>query len=102
MVADIDGAVVGSFQLTILPHLAGQGRPVAQLESVHVLASHRRRGIGGKMLSWAVKRAADMGCRRIQLTSNKRRKDAHRFYERQGFHATHEGFKRSLRLGRGS
>jgi GNAT superfamily N-acetyltransferase len=76
MVADIDGRVAGSFQLTILSHLAGQGRPVA--------------------------RAEEMGCRRVQLTSNKRRKDAHRFYERLGFHATHEGFKTSLRPGRGS
>ncbi|MFI5347317.1 MAG: GNAT family N-acetyltransferase [Elusimicrobiota bacterium] len=102
MIAEIDGRVAGSFQLTILPHLAGQGRPVAQIESVHVLSSFRRRGVGGKMMAWAVARAEEKGCRRVQLTSNKKRRDAHRFYERLGFHATHEGFKRSLRPGRAS
>jgi GNAT superfamily N-acetyltransferase len=97
MVAELDGRVVGSFQLTLLPGLAGQGRPVALVESVHVLSGVRGRGIGIKMMEWAIARAEEKGCRRIQLTSNKRRKDAHRFYERLGFHATHEGFKRSLR-----
>jgi GNAT superfamily N-acetyltransferase len=100
MVAEVDGAVAGCFQLTFLPGLAGQGRPTAQLESVHVLTPYRRRGIGGRMMAWAISRAGEKGCRRVQLTSNARRADAHRFYERLGFHATHAGFKLSLRPGR--
>jgi GNAT superfamily N-acetyltransferase len=96
MVAELDGEVVGTFQLSVIPHLSHVGRPVAQLESVHVAGARRSRGIGAQMVRWAIDEARRQGCHRLQLTSDRRRVEAHRFYERLGFLATHEGFKLKL------
>ena len=63
------------------------------IEAVHVAESERNRGIGATMMRTAIEEARRRGCTRVQLTSNKQRKDAHRFYERLGFVASHEGFK---------
>jgi GNAT superfamily N-acetyltransferase len=93
VVAEEGGRVVGSFQMTILTHLSYRGSRSAQLENVHVAAGQRGRGVGREMIAWAIARARRLGCARVQLTTNKIRKDAHRFYERLGFRSTHEGMK---------
>lgn len=93
LVAEIDGAVVGTAQLTFLPGLSRQGAWRALIEAVRVDGHRRRAGIGGAMIRGLVDLARDRGCRMVQLTTDKSRTDAHRFYERLGFHATHEGMK---------
>ncbi|HEY1693295.1 MAG TPA: GNAT family N-acetyltransferase [Polyangiaceae bacterium] len=95
-VAELDGRVVGTFQLMVLRHLTWAGGRVAQVESVHVHSSERRRGIGEAMMRFAMDEGRRRGCHRLQLTSNRRRWDAHRFYERLGFTPSHVGFKIAL------
>ncbi|WP_084259330.1 GNAT family N-acetyltransferase [Microtetraspora malaysiensis] len=96
IVAEEDGQVVGTFQLTFIPGLSRRGAERAQIEAVRVATPHRNRGVGRRMMEWAVERARERGCRLVQLTTDKVRHDAHRFYASLGFTATHEGFK--LRL----
>jgi GNAT superfamily N-acetyltransferase len=95
-VATVGARVVGTFQLTVHRHLTYGGGRVAVVESVHVASDLRRRGVGEAMMRLAVDEARQRGCHRVQLTSNKRRRDAHRFYERLGFVASHEGFRLPL------
>jgi GNAT superfamily N-acetyltransferase len=92
-VAEVEGEVVGCFQFFAIPHLANRGRRRAQVESVHVAPEHRSKGIGEAMMRFAIEEARRRGCFRLQLTSNKSRGDAHRFYRRLGFAQSHEGFK---------
>ncbi|MEW2482491.1 GNAT family N-acetyltransferase [Mycobacterium sp. NPDC049093] len=94
--ADRNGAVVGTFQLSFLPGLARRGATRAQVEAVRVREDHRGMGLGAAMLGWAIAEAQRRGCALIQLTSDERRVDAHRFYERLGFVATHVGYKLNL------
>jgi GNAT superfamily N-acetyltransferase len=96
LVAETGGRVVGMCQLIMFRHLQERGGRCAEIESVHVEERYRSSGIGGALLEAAVQRAADAGCYRVQLTSNRAREAAHRFYERHGFEATHLGFKRYL------
>jgi GNAT superfamily N-acetyltransferase len=96
LVAELDHAVVGVCQLITFRHLQHQGGRCAEIESVHVAEAHRGAGIGGALVDAAVLRARAAGCYRVQLTSHKTRTDAHRFYDRHGFVATHEGYKRYL------
>lgn len=93
LVAEIDGQVVGVCQLIVFRHLQTRGGRCAELESVHVHPDHRGRGIGKVLVRAAVQRARELGCYRVQLTSNNARPDAHRFYERLGFEPSHRGFK---------
>lgn len=95
-VAEEDGRVVGSFQLDFLRRLSRRGHRVMEIESVHVHSSARGRGLGAAMMRFALERAKERGCARVQLTSQKRRVDAHRFYERLGFAPSHLGFKLAL------
>lgn len=88
--------VAGTLQLSFLPGLARRGSRRAQIEAVRVAESQRGQGLGSAMIRWAVDEAARRGCTLVQLTTDKGRADAHRFYERLGFVATHEGMK--LRL----
>jgi GNAT superfamily N-acetyltransferase len=99
LVAEVDGAVVGVCQVIVFRHLQQRGGRCAEIESVHVHPDHRSQGIGGVLLEAAVDEARRAGCYRIQLTSNVRRPDAHRFYGRHGFAASHVGFKRLLDPG---
>lgn len=92
-VAEIDARVVGTFQLTILRYLTYAGARVGLIEAVEVAEGERSKGIGGAMMRFAIDEARKQKCNRVQLTSNKQRKNAHRFYERLGFVASHEGFK---------
>ncbi len=93
VVIEKGGEVVGTLQLTFLPGIARQGGKRAQIEAVHVASGCRGQGIGQALLAWAVDRARQEGCRLVQLTTDKSRRDAHRFYERLGFVSSHEGMK---------
>jgi GNAT superfamily N-acetyltransferase len=93
LVAETGGEVVGVCQLIVFRHLQNRGGLCAEIESVHVHPGYRGRGIGGVLMAAAVARARELGCYRVQLTSDKARPDAHRFYERLGFGASHQGFK---------
>jgi GNAT superfamily N-acetyltransferase len=93
LVAERDGRVIGTLQLTFLRYLTYGGARVALVEAVHVTETERGRGVGAAMMRFAIEEAKKRGCHRMQLTSNKARKDAHRFYERLGFTPSHEGFK---------
>ncbi len=96
-VAELEGRVIGTFQLDFLTYLGHRGRRVAQIEAVRIASELRGRKLGSAMMNFAIARAREMNCHRIQLTSNKIRKDAHRFYVQLGFTASHEGMK--LKLG---
>jgi GNAT superfamily N-acetyltransferase len=96
VVAELDGEVVGTLQITFIPSLTHQGGERAQVEGVRIDARQRGRGLGRSLLGWAVEQARDRGCRMVQLTSDKRRPDALRFYQSLGFRATHEGLKLPL------
>jgi GNAT superfamily N-acetyltransferase len=93
VVADLDGTVVATMQLTFVPSLTRRGGERAEIEGVRVAASQRGAGLGRRMIAWAVDEARARGCALVQLTTDKRRADAHRFYESLGFTATHEGMK---------
>ncbi|WP_257098641.1 GNAT family N-acetyltransferase [Pseudovibrio flavus] len=93
---DENGEIIATYQWSLFYSLTFQGRPRAILESFHSRADKRGQGIGAAMLEHAVAFSKEHGCCMIQLTTNKQRVDAHRFYARHGFEATHEGFKRML------
>lgn len=93
IVAEENGVPLGCFQLTYLPGLMRRGMWRGMIEVVHVAEGHRGRGLGSQMMRWALDRSRERGCGMVQLTSNKKRLDAHRFYERLGFLKSHEGFK---------
>lgn len=96
IVADANGKAVGVLQLTYLPGISRLGSWRALIEGVRVDASMRSAGLGRKLIAFAVERARARGCRLVQLTSDKSRPDAIRFYESLGFVASHEGLKLSL------
>ena len=96
IVAERDGAVIGTMQLTFIPGIAFKGAWRGQIEAVRVAESLRGQGIGGKMIDWAVEQCRARHCRMVQLTSDKSRTAAHRFYERLGWTRSHEGFKIEL------
>lgn len=91
-----DGQPVAVLQLTFTPTLTHQGSWRASIEGVRVASHCRGMGLGRQLLSWALTRAQERGCRLLQLTTDKRRPDARRFYESLGFVATHEGMKLPL------
>ena len=96
MVAETDGQVVGCLQLTVIPGLGRMGLTRGQIEAVRVSSTLRGRRIGELLIAAATDRARELGCGILQLTTDKRRVDAHRFYERLGFEATHIGMKRAI------
>jgi GNAT superfamily N-acetyltransferase len=93
IVAERDGGVVGTLQISFIPGLPRFGLTRGVLENVHIRADQRGNGLGTQMVLWAVERCREAGCGMVQLTSNKVRLDAHRFYRKLGFEQTHEGFK---------
>ncbi|MFZ5443086.1 MAG: GNAT family N-acetyltransferase [Myxococcota bacterium] len=96
LVAELEGEVVGMLQLTRTPGLSRAGAWRATLESVRIRADLRGRGYGGQLIAYAIEVAREHGCRLVQLTSDVRRTEAHRFYGRLGFKASHTGFKLEL------
>ena len=95
-VAEAEGAIVGTFMLSRLPGLTGRGRPHVELRSVQVDQRKRSMGIGALMVAYAEQEAQRMGAVALELTSNLKRVDAHRFYERLGFAKSHAGFKKKF------
>ncbi|MPY80379.1 MAG: GNAT family N-acetyltransferase [Actinophytocola sp.] len=89
--ATADESVVGTMQLTFIPGLARQGALRAQIEAVRVREDCRSFGLGRAVIQWAIDEARRRGCALVQLTSDKQRTDAHRFYARLGFVDSHEG-----------
>ncbi len=96
VVATLDNAVVGTLQLTFIPGLARTGAWRGQIEGVRVDAKHRSDGVGRQMFHWAIEQCRHKGCHLVQLTTDRERPDAHRFYESLGFTASHLGYKLTL------
>lgn len=97
VVAEWNGEVIGTLHLMFLPSISFQGSLRAQIESVRVDNKYRNQGIGNEMMKWTIKRAGERGAQVVQLTTHRSRGDAHRFYEKLGFKASHVGMKLSLR-----
>ena len=93
IVVELDRQVVGVLQITYIPYLTYRGSWRALIEGVRIESSLRASGIGRKLFTWAIGRARSKGCSLVQLTSDKARPDAIRFYESLGFVASHEGLK---------
>lgn len=85
--------IVAVMQLYFVPHLTFQGGWRATIEGVRVASAHRSKGIGQQLFEWAIERAKARNCHLVQLSTNKARPDALRFYEGLGFKASHEGMK---------
>ncbi|WP_189708797.1 GNAT family N-acetyltransferase [Streptomyces anandii] len=96
MVAVRGERVVGTLQLSVVPGLSRRGATRSIIEGVRIHADERGSGLGTRLIEWAVDASRDLGCGLVQLTSDRTRTDAHRFYERLGFEPSHIGFK--LRL----
>ena len=96
-VADEDGAVVGTLQLTFIPGLSRRGSWRGQIEAVRIAHGHRGQGLGERFFRWAIGLCRERGCALVQLTTDRSRADAHRFYDRLGFEASHLGYKLKLR-----
>jgi GNAT superfamily N-acetyltransferase len=92
-IIEAEGQTVGTFQLTFIPGISRMGLLRCLVESVHISPEHRNKGYGKEMMRWAMETAKARGARMMQLTSNKKRLDAHRFYRTLGFDQSHEGFK---------
>jgi GNAT superfamily N-acetyltransferase len=92
-VGERSGEVVGTLQLTFIPGLSRVGATRALIEAVRVRADQRGSGLGQLLVEWAIEQARERGCALVQLTTDASRVDAHRFYERLGFAATHVGMK---------
>jgi len=95
-VADEAGVVVGTLQLTFIPGLSRKGSWRGQIEAVRVAETHRGAGLGAQFFEWAIARCRKRGCSLVQLTTDRTRPDAHRFYDRLGFEASHVGYKLKL------
>jgi GNAT superfamily N-acetyltransferase len=96
VICEADGRIAGTMQLTFIPGLSHKGSTRMLIEGVRVHRDARDHGIGTRMVEWAIGQARDRGCGMIQLTTDKTRVDAHRFYDRLGFQNTHLGFKMKL------
>ena len=93
VVAEREGEIVGTLQLTFIPGLVQRGAWRGQIEAVRIASTMRGQGLGRKMFAWAIEECRTRGCRIVQLTTDKSRHDAHRFYDNLGFTPTHEGYK---------
>ncbi len=96
VVAVRESRVVGTLQLTVIPGLSRRGSTRSVIEAVRIHADERGSGLGTLLIEWAIEESRRQGCQLVQLTSDKTRTDAHRFYERLGFTASHIGFKLQL------
>lgn len=96
LVAEKGGEVVGTMQMTFIPNMTCMGGWRAHVEGLMISSKHRGHGIGTKLMEHAILNAREKGCRLVQLTTNKQRTHADRFYEKLGFSFTHEGAKMVL------
>lgn len=96
LVAIDEGVIVGMLQLTIIPYLTHAGTTRALIEGVRVKSDVRDKGVGQQLIGEAIRRAKNHQCGVVQLTSDKTRPDAIRFYEKLGFVCSHEGLKLQL------
>lgn len=96
VVAALDDKIVGCYQFTIIHGISRSGMSRAQIEGVRVASSMRGQGLGHKMMKDAIDRAKRQGCGLVQLTSDKTRSDAQRFYSEFGFVDSHVGYKLDL------
>ncbi|MFD0062543.1 GNAT family N-acetyltransferase [Streptomyces sp. NPDC056690] len=96
VVAVREGRTVGTLQLTVIPGLSRKGSTRSIIEGVRIHADERGSGLGTLLIEWAVDESRRQNCQLVQLTSDATRTDAHRFYERLGFEASHVGFKLQL------
>lgn len=96
IVACVEDTIVGVAQITFTPHLTYQGGWRATIEGVRTASSERSKGLGSQLIRYAIERAKERGCHMVQLTTDKKRVDALRFYERLGFKVSHEGLKLHL------
>ncbi|MET8307030.1 GNAT family N-acetyltransferase [Micromonospora sp. NPDC005173] len=96
IVAEQGGELVGCLQITYIPGLGRHGAERSLIESVRVRSDRRGQGLGRKLMTWAIDQARQRGCALVQLTTDKARQDAHRFYLGLGFVASHEGMKLAL------
>lgn len=97
IVAENDGEIIGTLQITFTPSISFQGGKRATIEAVRVDEKYRGQGLGKDLIFWAIERAREESCFAVQLTTNAERKDAHRFYENLGFKGTHLGMKLYLK-----
>ena len=96
VVAERDGALIGTLQLSVIPGLSRRGATRTVIEGVRVARDERGSGLGTELVAWAVEESRRLGAGLVQLTSDASRTDARRFYERLGFVASHVGFKLPL------
>jgi GNAT superfamily N-acetyltransferase len=87
------GELIGMLQLTFIPYLTHTGSWRCLIEGVRIAKEYRGQGLGSRFIAWAIERAGEKNCSIVQLTSDKQRPQALKFYESLGFQATHEGFK---------
>ena len=90
------GEVIGTLQLSFIQYLTYQGGMRAQIEQVRILETERGKGLGNQLFQWALKRAKEKGAHIVQLTTDKKRPEAVKFYEGLGFKSSHEGMKLHL------
>ena len=95
-IVEMNGEKVGTYHLTFIQYLTHQGGLRAQIEAVRTNSNYRGKGIGTKIFEYIIERAKQKGCNMVQLTSDKQRPEAIKFYETVGFIATHEGMKLKL------
>lgn len=93
IIAELESKIVGMFQITFIPYITHIGSKRCLIEGVRVHEKYRSLGFGEQMIKHAIALAKKQNCKMVQLTSNKTRKGAIKFYEKLGFKATHEGFK---------
>ena len=96
VVAELDGRVVGTVQIAVLPGLSRKGASRGYLEAVRIAGDVRGQGLGAELVTWAVEQCRAAGCGMVQLTTQRDRIDAHRFYERLGWERSHIGYKLHL------
>jgi GNAT superfamily N-acetyltransferase len=95
-VVECNGELVGMLHLTFIPYLTHTCAWRCLIEGVRISKTYRAKGLGSEFILWAIRRSGEMNCNIVQLTSDKQRPDAMRFYESLGFEATHEGHKLKL------
>lgn len=95
-VGEKEGVIIATLHLTFIPGLSRMGSWRGQIEAVRVAEAYRGARVGEAFFEWAIEQCRERGCSLVQLTTDKSRDDAHRFYGRLGFEPSHIGYK--LRL----